>query len=71
MLAIETLRNNATKFTKEFANSRYELGEAPNFVIEFCQIFGLNYRRAVSFERRVKKIPVIGDELTAFFQVNC
>ncbi|MCX7067149.1 MAG: hypothetical protein NTW85_05600 [Methylococcales bacterium] len=56
MITIETLRNNATKFAKEFADSTYEMGEAQDFIRGLCAIFGLNHRRFVSFEKRVKKL---------------
>ncbi|MDO9214593.1 MAG: hypothetical protein Q7U23_12255 [Methylococcales bacterium] len=56
MITIETLRNNAAKFAKEFADSTYEMGEAQDFTRGLCAIFGLNHRRFVSFEKRVKKL---------------
>ena len=56
MLPIETLRNNAAKFAKEFADSTYEMGDAQDFMRGLCAIFGLNHRRFVSFEKRVKKL---------------
>ncbi len=68
MLAIETLRNNAAKFAKEFADAVYEMGEAQSFIIEFCKIFELNYRRAVSFEKRVKKLSGRQGRIDGFFR---
>ncbi len=56
MITIETLRNNAVKFAKEFADSTYEMGDAQDFMRGLCAIFGLNHRRFVSFEKRVKKL---------------
>jgi type I restriction-modification system DNA methylase subunit len=56
MITIETLRNNAVKFAKEFADSTYEMGEAQDFIRGLCAIFGLSHRRFVSFEKRVKKL---------------
>lgn len=67
MLTIETLRNNAAKFAKEFAEAVYEMGEAQSFTIEFCKIFALNYRRAVSFEKRVKKLSGKQGRIDGFF----
>ncbi len=56
MITIETLRNNAAKFAKEFTDSTYEMGDAQDFMRGLCAIFGLNHRRFVSFEKRVKKL---------------
>jgi predicted RNA methylase len=56
MLTIETLRNNAAKFAKEFSDATYEMGDAQDFMRGLCVIFGLNHRRFVSFEKRVKKL---------------
>jgi hypothetical protein len=56
MLTIETLRSNAAKFAKEFADSTYEMGEAQDFIRDLCKVFELSHRRFVSFEKRVKKI---------------
>ncbi|MDD1611116.1 MAG: hypothetical protein LUO95_11145, partial [Methylococcaceae bacterium] len=56
MITIETLRNNAAKFAKEFVDSTYEMGDAQDFMRGLCAIFGLNHRRFVSFEKRVKKL---------------
>ncbi|MFI3218626.1 MAG: hypothetical protein QX189_05835, partial [Methylococcales bacterium] len=58
MLTIETttLRNNAVKFAKEFADSTYEMGDAQDFMRGLCAIFGLSHRRFASFEKRVKKL---------------
>lgn len=56
MITIETLRTNAAKFAKEFADSTYEMGDAQDFMRGLCAIFGLNHRRFVSFEKRVKKL---------------
>lgn len=67
MLIIETLRKNATKFAKEFEKSSYEMGEAQSFIIEFCKIFELNYRRAVSFEKRIKKTDGTQGRIDGFF----
>jgi type I restriction-modification system DNA methylase subunit len=67
MLTIEHLRKNAVKFAKEFESSNYEMGEAQSFIIEFCKIFELNYRRAVSFEKRVKKLSGKQGRIDGFF----
>lgn len=63
---INTLRQRATKFAKEYADAHYEIGEAQSFIIGLCQVFGLNHRRAVSFEKRVKKTKGSG-RIDGFF----
>ncbi|MDO9213397.1 MAG: hypothetical protein Q8Q54_12985, partial [Methylococcales bacterium] len=55
MITIETLRKNATRFAKDFADASYEMGQAQSFIIELCKVFDLDYIRAVRFEDRVKK----------------
>jgi hypothetical protein len=52
---INTLRQRASQFAKEYADASYEIGEAQSFIIGLCNIFGLSHRLAVSFEKRVKK----------------
>jgi hypothetical protein len=49
MITSATLRKNAAKFAKEFANSNYEMGEAQDFIRDLCKIFELSHRRFVSF----------------------
>lgn len=66
-LNLTTLRNRATKFAKEFATARYEMGEAQSFIIGLCEIFGLNHRRAVQFESRVKKLNGKRGRIDGFF----
>jgi len=56
MITIETLRKRATKFSNDFADAAYEMGQAQSFIIELCKIFDLNYLKAVRFEDRVKKL---------------
>ena len=51
---IQTLRQRATKFAKEYANTHYEIGEAQSFIIDFYKIFDLTHCRAVSFESALK-----------------
>ncbi len=52
----DALRKRAAAFSKEFSQSKYEMGEAQDFIRGLCQVFDLNHRRAVSFEERVKKL---------------
>jgi hypothetical protein len=48
--------SRAHHFAKEFADARYELGEAQNFIRGLCDVFGFSHKRLVSFEQRVKKL---------------
>jgi type I restriction-modification system DNA methylase subunit len=66
MLTIETLRNRATKFARNFSDATYEMGKAQTFIIDLCKIFELDYLRAVRFEERVKKAKGKG-RIDAFF----
>jgi hypothetical protein len=64
---IQTLRQRATKFAKDYETAHYEMGEAQSFIIDFCKIFDLNHRRAVSFEKRVKKLGNKQGRIDGFF----
>jgi hypothetical protein len=66
-LNIESLRKRAAKFAKEYANANYEMGEAQSFIIDLCTVFGLNHRRAVQFESRVKKVSGSRGRIDGFF----
>jgi hypothetical protein len=55
-LDVNTLRQRAAAFAKEFSKSTYEMGEAQDFIRGLSHIFELNHRRAVRFEDRVKKL---------------
>ena len=48
--------HRAHHFAKEFADAKYELGEAQNFIRGLCDVFGFSNKRLVSFEQRVKKL---------------
>lgn len=48
--------SRAHHFAKEFADARYELGEAQNFIRGLCDVIGFSHKRLVSFEQRVKKL---------------
>jgi hypothetical protein len=48
--------NRAYAFMKEFADAHYEMGQAQDFIREFCEVFGFSHKRLVSFEQRVKKL---------------
>ncbi len=64
----DVLNERAEAFSKNFAKSSYEMGEAQNFVRELCGVYGLNYLRSVDFERRVAKDSGIGiNRIDGFF----
>jgi len=67
MITIETLRARATKFAKAFEKAHSEINDGQNFIRDFCEIFGLNYRRAVSFEKKVKKLDNKRGRIDGFF----
>jgi type I restriction-modification system DNA methylase subunit len=54
-LSITTQRDRAAKFAKQFETASYEMGQAQRFVTDFCEIFGIDHRRLLDFETRVKK----------------
>ncbi|MFM8332267.1 MAG: DNA methyltransferase, partial [Candidatus Methylumidiphilus sp.] len=66
-LNIDTIRQRAAAFAKEFAKAHYEMGEAQDFIRGLCQVFDLNYRRAVRFEERVKKLSGRIGRIDGFF----
>ncbi|NOS74130.1 MAG: hypothetical protein HOP36_06255 [Methyloglobulus sp.] len=70
-LNVNTLRQRAASFAKEFSKSTYEMGEAQDFIRGLCHIFELNHRRAVRFEDRVKSWALKADGLMAFFPACC
>jgi N-6 DNA Methylase len=66
-LDVNTLRQRAAAFAKEFSKSTYEMGEAQDFIRGLCHIFELNHRRAVRFEDRVKKLGGKSGRIDGFF----
>jgi len=66
-LNINTIRQRAAAFAKEFAKAGYEMGEAQNFIRGLCNVFGLEYRRAVRFEERVNKLGGKKGRIDGFF----
>ena len=66
MLTIETLRSNAAKFANDFSAAHYEMGEGQKFIFGLCNVFELDYLKAVRFEDRVKKASGNG-RIDAFF----
>jgi hypothetical protein len=63
----DTLRKRAAAFAKDFSKATYEMGEAQNFIRGLCHVFDLNYRRAVRFEERVKKLGGKRGRIDGFF----
>ena len=55
IISIDTQRARAAKFAKRFEKADYEMGQAQRFVTDFCEIFGIDHRRLLDFELRVKK----------------
>jgi hypothetical protein len=66
-LNLNTLRQRAAAFAKEFSKSTYEMGEAQDFIRGLCHIFELNHRRAVRFEDRVTKLSGKPGRIDGFF----
>jgi len=54
-ISIDTQRARAAKFAKRFETASYEMGQAQRFVTDLCEIFGIDHRRLLDFETRVKK----------------
>ena len=48
--------HRAHGFVKDYADARYEMGEAQNFIRGLCDVFGFSNKRLVSFEQRVQKL---------------
>ena len=48
--------HRAYRFMKDYAAASYEMGQAQDFIRDFCEVFGFSHKRLVSFEQRVKKL---------------
>ena len=48
--------HRAHGFVKDYADARYEMGDAQNFIRGLCDVFGFSNKRLVSFEQRVQKL---------------
>ena len=55
-LSWNEIRNNATQFSKEWADESREEAEAKTFWDAFFQLFGIKRRTFASFEAPVKKL---------------
>ena len=51
-----SIRINATKFSKEWENAHYEKGETQTFYNEFFEIFGVRRKNVSVYEQKVKKL---------------
>lgn len=60
MLTIETLRNNAARFAKEFAASHYEMGDAQDFIRDLCRCWELLFLCCLNPKQRDKVIKQSG-----------
>jgi len=52
----KTIRAQAARFAKKWADAHYEKGETQSFYDEFFQLFGVSRRRFASFEVAVNKL---------------
>ena len=55
-LSWNEIRARAARFADEWANARYEKGEAQSFYNDFFDVFGVKRRKVASFEEPVKKL---------------
>ena len=70
-ISIDTQRDRAAKFSKQFETASYEMGQAQRFVTDFCEIFGIDHRRLLDFETRVKNQAANADASTLLFRACC
>ena len=50
----DEILSRANRFAKEFADARYELGEAQNFIRGLCDVFGFSNKRMHSSDQCIK-----------------
>ena len=65
-LNINTIRDRAAKFAKEFAGITYESGYDQKFVNRLCWVFNISDHRLVDFQTRVKKLGGRAGRIDAF-----
>ena len=53
-LSWQEIRNRALEFSERHKDAHYEIGETQGFYIEFFRVFGIDHRRVLRFEERVK-----------------
>jgi len=56
VLSTNEVRARAAAFAEEWADARYERGEAQSFYNEFFEVFGMRRRRVASFEEPVRRL---------------
>ncbi len=66
-LSLSEIRNNAMKFSAEWADAASERGEAQSFWIDLFAIFGLKRRQVASFEEKVKNLKGAYDRIDVFY----
>lgn len=59
--------DRAYAFAKDYAEASYEMGQAQDFIRDFCDVFGFSHKRLVSFERRVKKLGGGSGRIDGFY----
>lgn len=65
-LNINTIRDRAAKFAKEFAGTTYESGFDQKFVNRLCWVFNISDHRLEDFQTRVKKLGGRAGRIDAF-----
>ena len=59
--------HRAYRFMKDYAAASYEMGQAQDFIRDFCEVFGFSHKRLVSFEQRVKKLGGRSGRIDGFY----
>jgi hypothetical protein len=55
-LSWQEIRNRALAFSEEWQDAHYEMGQTQGFYIDFFKVFGIDHRRVLRFEEKVKLI---------------
>jgi len=66
-LSLSEIRNNAMKFSAEWADDTSERGEAQAFWIDLFAVFGIKRRSVASFEEKVKNLKGAHDRIDVFY----
>jgi SPP1 gp7 family putative phage head morphogenesis protein len=67
-ISIDTQRDRAAKFAKQFETASYEMGQAQRFVTDFCEIFGIDHRQlnfSIAGVASLDQLQGVLDSLTA------
>jgi hypothetical protein len=51
----DEMQEKAEDFSKRFASAIYEMGQAQQFMRNFCEVFGIDTYSSIQFEERVRK----------------